>query len=40
MHQVRQDIDELTYSLVDNANQDVFPRGKPRVILYNRLYLK
>jgi hypothetical protein len=34
MHQVRQDIDELTYSLVDNANQDVFPRGKPRVILY------
>ena len=34
MHQVRQDIDELTYSLVDNADPDVFPRGKPRVILY------
>ncbi len=34
MHQVRQDIDELTYSLVDSASQDVFPRGKPRVILY------
>jgi hypothetical protein len=34
MHQVRQDIDELTFSLVDNASRDVFPRGKPRVILY------
>jgi len=34
MHQVRQDIDELTFSLVDNANKDAFPRGKPRVILY------
>ena len=34
MHQVRQDIDELTYSLVDGARPDVFPRGKPRVILY------
>jgi len=34
MHQVRQDIDELTYSLVDGAREDVFPRGKPRVILY------
>jgi hypothetical protein len=34
MHQVRQDIDELTYSLVDNANPEFFPRGKPRVILY------
>jgi hypothetical protein len=34
MHQVRQDIDELTYSLVSSANRDIFPRGKPRVILY------
>jgi hypothetical protein len=34
MHQVRQDIDELTYSLVDSARPEVFPRGKPRVILY------
>jgi hypothetical protein len=34
MHQVRQDIDELTYSLADGAREDVFPRGKPRVILY------
>jgi hypothetical protein len=34
MHQVRQDIDELTFSLVDNTSPDVFPRGKPRVILY------
>lgn len=34
MHQVRQDIDELTFSLVDNANKHAFPRGKPRVILY------
>jgi uncharacterized caspase-like protein len=34
MHQVRQDIDELTYSLVDNASPEYFPRGKPRVILY------
>jgi hypothetical protein len=34
MHQVRQDIDELTFSLVDNASPDAFPRGKPRVILY------
>jgi len=34
MHQVRQDIDELTYSLVDGASPEFFPRGKPRVILY------
>ena len=34
MHQVRRDIDELTFSLVDNASEDAFPRGKPRVILY------
>jgi hypothetical protein len=34
MHQVRQDIDELTYSLADGASKDVFPRGKPRVFLY------
>jgi len=34
MHQVRKDIDELTFSLVDNASEDIFPRGKPRVILY------
>jgi hypothetical protein len=34
MHQVRRDIDELTYSLVSSANTVVFPRGKPRVILY------
>jgi hypothetical protein len=34
MHQVRQDIDELTFSLVDNASPEFFPRGKPRVILY------
>lgn len=34
MHQVRRDIDELTYSLVDHADPDVFPRGKPRIILY------
>gem|GEM_PF-1830016 len=34
MHQVRKDIDELTYSLVENANPDIFPRGKPRVMLY------
>ena len=34
MHQVRQDIDELTYSLVSSANSDIFPRGKPRVLLY------
>jgi hypothetical protein len=34
MHQVRRDIDELTYSLVSSANTTAFPRGKPRVILY------
>jgi hypothetical protein len=34
MQQVRQDIDELTYSLVDNADPQVFPRGKPRILLY------
>lgn len=34
MHQVRQDVDELTFNLVDNADKDIFPRGKPRVILY------
>jgi hypothetical protein len=34
INQVRQDFDELTFSLVDNASPDVFPRGRPRVILY------
>jgi hypothetical protein len=34
MHQVRQDLDELTASLTSNNTPELFPRGQPRIVLF------
>ncbi len=36
MHQVKQDFDELTASLMrdDDGTQELFPRGEPRIVLF------